>query len=62
MIHAIRRPMSFGGQGIALRIHDVELKLTDEEAQELADALSGAGFPGCPSMPETVTTDNTRED
>ncbi len=59
MIHAIRRPMSFGGQGIALRIHDLELKLTDDEARELVQALASQGITAEPLM---VVAHDSRDD
>ncbi len=51
--------MSFGGQGIALRIHDVELKLTDDEARELVKALASQGITAEPLM---VVGHDSRED
>lgn len=48
--------MTFGGTGALVRIHDVELKLTNEECQELAEALHGAGYGQDPD------DDDSRED
>lgn len=44
MISVTCRPMSFGPTRVVVRVHDVELKLSDAEAQKLADALADAGY------------------
>jgi hypothetical protein len=59
MIHVNRRPMSFGGLGALVRIHDVELKLTNKECEELTEALRGAGYG---QDPDDDDEPNSRED